>query len=636
MKYPLLRLAPILVLAWLVVTACGDESGNRAERPLPSPVPVRQEPEGVTLEDPAFEALPGATADFGRLGGAVYQIEMPDDWNGRLVLYMHGFEDFRPEAGVSAPDFRTYLIINGYAWGASSFSSTALIPGRSADETAALWDFFVSKYGRPEYTYATGESMGGAASHIAAERYPDRFDGALAQCGNSGHSAGAADISADNFAAAAFVAGVTQDNLDAAGGDAVDLLDEQILPALEDPALHEEYESIMIDLTGGPRAFDREGWHLDEETNWRRGRLALASGLASNEDREYRLGPTSNVSSQEFNERAIRLSANEALLRQFIDGNEVTGEIRMPLLTLHSTGDGQVPISQARIVRERAEAAGKGDLLVQRVIRDPSHCGFNNEELEANFEALVAWVEEGDKPAGEDLLVDDLRALGRTYTMAPRPGLPEADGVPGAEDRLTLSGALTLDGRAFDARFLGAVVRTNGLDTACQYTLSSVEDGRYEITVLADSESAGCGRPGSEVFLWTFVQDQRLHTTTTVPWPASGNSATFDAMFSTAEPDGVSVATAGFIGDLFLRDGERAPPGTRVEARIGETVCGVGATRRYGNYSGYILTVVGPEPVPGCEQGAEIRFFIDGEEAVQTATNGGGDDNRGAFDLIVR
>src|SRR4029453_13245833 len=43
--------------------------GSQTPRPIPPPVAVRQEPEGVMLEDPAFEALPGARADFGRLGG---------------------------------------------------------------------------------------------------------------------------------------------------------------------------------------------------------------------------------------------------------------------------------------------------------------------------------------------------------------------------------------------------------------------------------------------------------------------------------------------------------------------------------------------------------------------------------------
>ena len=39
------------------------------------------------------------------------------------------------------------------------------------DETAALWDHFVSSYCRPERTYVVGLSMVGAAGHIAAERH---------------------------------------------------------------------------------------------------------------------------------------------------------------------------------------------------------------------------------------------------------------------------------------------------------------------------------------------------------------------------------------------------------------------------------------------------------------------------------
>src|SRR6266513_921473 len=112
-----------LVPAYGWATAASASPAKR--RPLPPPVPVRQEPQAVTLGDPAFTPLPGARADFGRLGGAVYQIEVPRDWNGQLVLYMHGFQELGPTAEVSAPDIRRYLIGQQVAWGASSFSSTS-------------------------------------------------------------------------------------------------------------------------------------------------------------------------------------------------------------------------------------------------------------------------------------------------------------------------------------------------------------------------------------------------------------------------------------------------------------------------------------------------------------------------------
>src|SRR5439155_19433819 len=111
------------VRAWGRARAAGTSAVRKAfvrtalragpiPRPVPAPVAFRQEPVGVTLVDPAFEALPGARADFGRLGGAVYQIEVPEKWNRRLVLFMHGWEELRPEAHVSAPDIRTDLILH--------------------------------------------------------------------------------------------------------------------------------------------------------------------------------------------------------------------------------------------------------------------------------------------------------------------------------------------------------------------------------------------------------------------------------------------------------------------------------------------------------------------------------------------
>src|SRR5215207_5859698 len=205
-------LALIATSAWVGVggtLGAGVAKKGGDGRPLPAPVHLRPEPAAVTLANPAFEPLPGARADFGRLGGSVYQIEVPAHWNGRLVLYMHGYGELRPTAGVSPPGIRRYLIGNGYAWGASSFSSTLFIPGRAADETAGLWDLFARRYGRPTRSYVTGQSMGGMATHIAAERYGNRFDGALALCGSAGQTR-AASNDADFFVAGAYAAGVTQ------------------------------------------------------------------------------------------------------------------------------------------------------------------------------------------------------------------------------------------------------------------------------------------------------------------------------------------------------------------------------------------------------------------------------------------
>jgi hypothetical protein len=63
------------------------------------------------------------------------------------------------------------------------------------------------------------------------------------------------------------------------------------------------------------------------------------------------------------------------------------------------------------------------------------------------------------------------------------------------------------------------------------------------------------------------------------------------------------------------------PPGARVEAYAGAVRCGVASVRRTGNFSGYVLYVVGPDSVIGCDRDATLTFRIDGKPAVQTAIN---------------
>jgi pimeloyl-ACP methyl ester carboxylesterase len=605
---------------------------SRREEPLPRRVAIRPEPEGVTLADPSFEPLPDARADFGRLGGTVYQIEIPDKWSGRLVLEMHGFGEFASEVDVSPPDFRRHLIGRGIAWAASSFSSSSLIPGRAADETAALWDHFARKYGRPTWTYVTGWSMGGAATHVAAERYANRFDGALAFCGAAGQTA-ALSTTADFVAAGAYVAGVSQAEYDAST-DLGALIRERIRPALREPKAREQFERIVIDLTGGPRRFDREGIRDEEETNWRRGTLLVESLAASNRDTEYRLPGGGSPTSDEYNRRVIRFRTNDAFRRTLLEGNELTGNLRMPLLSMHTTGDGQVPIEQARILHREVEAAGIERLLVHRVVEDPGHCGFTTEEMEVAFDALVEWVERGVKPAGTNVMVDDLRTLDRTFERQPRIGTPAGDAVMGATDRVTLHGRLTLDGSPFDARFLGAVVVRGGMSTPCQLEASPVTGGRYEITVAAEREVSGCGAPGAMIVLWTFVNDQKLFSVEPAVWPREDDTS-FDATFSRSMPQGAAPPTADFAGEVYRPDGRRLPPGTRIEARIGGSVCGISSVRRTGSFSGFILAVAGPESIPACRQGAAITFRVNGHPAVETAVNEAG---RGGplTDLTVR
>jgi hypothetical protein len=99
------------------------------------------------------------------------------------------------------------------------------------------------------------------------------------------------------------------------------------------------------------------------------------------------------------------------------------GRLERPLMTMQGTGDLQVPVYQQQAMKRAAMAAGTEHLLVQRLMRIPGHCQFSEPEQAAAFDALVAWVREGTRPEGDDVL-GDLSDAGRRFTNPLRPGDP--------------------------------------------------------------------------------------------------------------------------------------------------------------------------------------------------------------------
>jgi len=157
--------------------------------------------------------------------------------------------------------------------------------------------------------------------------------------------------------------------------------------------------------------------------------------------------------------------------------------------------------------------------------------------------------------------------------------------------------------------------------TPCQQSLPPVRNGRFGIIVFARSEAIGCGAPGGKILLWTFVQDQILYSSQSVPWHGNGATARFHPRFSIGAPTGGVGSIVEFAGEVFDRRHRRLPPGALVEAYIGQTRCGVATTRRIDNFTGFSIDVVGPDSLPGCEIGGTVTFKVDGRGAVETTVN---------------
>ena len=153
-----------------------------------------------------------------------------------------------------------------------------------------------------------------------------------------------------------------------------------------------------------------------------------------------------------------------------------------------------------------------------------------------------------------------MAALGVAVT-----GAAEAAAAPPASvDRSVIRGRAPLTAWRSTRPTWRAVVERQGLVTPCQLTLPKVRAGRYVISVYAWTEAAGCGAPGADIFLWTFVQGQVVFGRAVGALAGSGATTRFLPTFATADPDGGVGPTVGFAGEVLDQYGRRLPPGTRL------------------------------------------------------------------------
>jgi len=365
-----------------------------------------------------FTALPGTstTRYWGVHGGAGYQIEVPDNWNGDLVLYAHGFRGTGLELTVSMPRIRAYLVANGYAWAASSYSKNGYDVKQGVKDTHALGQLFNGLVGHPWRTYVTGHSMGGHITGVTIEQYPQAYVGALPMCGVMGDNE-LFDYFLDFNLVAQALAGVpAQFPFPANYQTAVVPGVKAALGAAYPVVLNAQglaLAGVTQNISGGPRpafATSFAAWgNFLFTVGVTGGDIGVAPGnVQDNSDTLYQIDSDPALSPAE-------LGLNATVLRVALDPQgrhpnglanipPISGRLPIPVLSLHTIGDLFVPFSMEQIYARRAAAEGAADLLVTRAIRDHNHCGFAVQEEAAAFADLVNWVTNGVKPAGDDIL----------------------------------------------------------------------------------------------------------------------------------------------------------------------------------------------------------------------------------------
>jgi pimeloyl-ACP methyl ester carboxylesterase len=388
-----------------------------------------------------FEALPGTATDryWGVHKGAGYRVEVPQNWNGGLVLYAHGFRGTGLELTVSDPPIRAYLVQHGFAWAASSYSRNGYDVRQGVADTHALGAYFNGLVAKPRRTYIMGHSMGGHITGVAIEQYRNAYDGALPMCGVMG-DVELFDFFLDFNLAAQALAGHQAQFPPPADYQAAVV--PQVKAALGAPypialtPAGQQLRAVTKFRSGGERPFFDvafAAWANFLFTVNGDGTLdGVAPGnVAGNADTVYQMDadPALSSAEQALNAAILRVAATPQGRQPNGLANipPISGELRIPVLSMHTIGDLFVPFSMEQVYAQRAAAHGAASWLVTRAIRDVGHCGFTVAEQEVAFADLVTWVEQGVKPTGDAILTPAAVAdpkFGCTFTLATRPYAP--------------------------------------------------------------------------------------------------------------------------------------------------------------------------------------------------------------------
>jgi pimeloyl-ACP methyl ester carboxylesterase len=335
--------------------------------------------------------------------GALYRICFPGTWNGSLVLYAHGY--VAPGRELTLPEDRIggqsiYATVNdlGYAYATTSYRANGLVIIEATEDLVEL-EATVRRLYKPDpgRTVVVGVSEGGLVATLAAERHPDRFDGALAACGPIGSFTRQLDYFDDfrvvfDYLSPGVIPGSPVDVPESVTAHWDDTYAPAVVAALmANPTAARQ----LVSITGAPVASDDLA------------AIALSAvgilwyNVIGSADAQARLGgqPFDNstrVYSGSSNDAVLnagvaRFTADPAA-RAGISQFETTGNLTVPLVTLHTTGDPIVPFEQEALYADKVAQAGATARLSQSTVSRYGHCAFQASELLGAFSTLIGKV----------------------------------------------------------------------------------------------------------------------------------------------------------------------------------------------------------------------------------------------------
>ena len=399
-----------------------------------------------------------------------YKIEVPSPWNGTLVLYSHGYSfSSTAPSDVGDPATGAWLLSHGYALAGSGYATTGWALQQAFQDQIAVLDTFNSLadangFAHPSRTIAWGHSLGGMITAGLVQLFPNRFTAALPMCGVVAGGPGVWNQGLDSeFALTTLMPSPAYKLINFSSLTDAAVNDTIAINALKAAQLTPQGQAriaLAAALADVPGWFDpasKEPAATDftaQETNqflWDKnvdfafsffGRFELeqrAGGNFSwNTGVDYRVQLSHSVDLAEVQglyaaagldlnadldtlNDAARITANPtavAYLTKYITYN---GNLAMPVLTLHTTGDGLVEVTDENAYASVVRSAGDNRMLRQVFVHRAGHCTFTPAETISAFQTLINRIDTGrwQDSTNPDAMNAQATALGSPFNVAP-------------------------------------------------------------------------------------------------------------------------------------------------------------------------------------------------------------------------
>ncbi|MHB1025136.1 MAG: hypothetical protein ACYC24_05430 [Desulfobacteria bacterium] len=357
-------------------------------------------------------AIAGSEITGSTDGGAFYKIVVPDQWNGDLVIWNHGFSLAPPAPVTDLGPLADLQLYEGYAVAASSYQQAGWALFKTKNDLQNLVGVFKGKFGTPNKVFLTGGSLGGLVTVAAIEEaHIGNVAGAFPFCGavaGSRNWDAALDLRLVYDAVCSGVPGAaipggaeglppnasfTQTDLGLAVHACTGILAP---PVGRTPGQTARMKKILDTL------LIPENFLL---TDMGYATFAMSDLVHDPGKLSGKIG-TGNVG-VDYDDPAInasiaRVSPNPGAATRLRKNYTPTGDVgRTKIVSMHTDKDGLV------VVENESEYAMKvrtRNLTTAIVVEDvPSHCGFTQAELVAGWESLRGWVNGAPQPSATSI-----------------------------------------------------------------------------------------------------------------------------------------------------------------------------------------------------------------------------------------